>query len=193
MTKEEALELLDDKKLDIEIVNSIYNDFLEDEEVVALVAMNISRKVSVDNPQATASDTMTDLLTKLSSHEDMSVRWAVAKSPHTKPEVLQILAADSVNLVRALVATNANTPIACLDAFMEDEKIVRDGLTGNPNCPQEFLIRLSQDSDKMVKMRVASNPATPKEVLQNLAKAEDKDLCIIAQKALEGTLEGVGK
>lgn len=189
MTKEEALDLLDDKKLDIKIVNSIYNEFLDDDEIVALVAMNISRKTDVDNPQKTASDTMVDLLTKLSSHSDMGVRWAVAKSPHTKAEVLQILSDDEVNLVRALVATNINTPLSCLKKLYNDEKIVKDGLTGNPNTPQEYLIEMAQDSDKMIRMRVASNPSTPKQTLQHLCDDSNEDVAIVAKKALEGTLE----
>jgi len=186
--KEDVLEWLDDVTLPIEQVNEIYNEFMDDDEVVALVAMNISRRTKVDNPEASYSETMVDLLTKLSSSSDMSVRWAVAKSPHTKHGVLEILAKDEVNLVRALVATNKNTPKECLQPFFEDEKIVRDGLSGNPNATETMLEALANDSDKMVRMRVATNPSTPKAVLEHLANDKEDDVVIVAKKALEGTL-----
>ena len=187
MNKEDALELLDDKRLEIQTVEQIYNSF-QDDEVIAMVAMNLSRRTSVDSPGESYSQTMVELLTKLSTHHDMGVRWAVAKSPHTTAEVLEVLSGDSVNLVRALVATNKNTPIECLPKLFEDEKIVKDGLTGNPNTPIEFLEVMAKDSDKMIRMRVASNPSTPKEVLESLQKDSEKDVAIVAQKALDGEL-----
>lgn len=188
MKKEDVLEWLDDVNLDIDQVNEIYNEFMDEDEVVSLVAMNISRRTKVDEPDLSYSQTMVDLLTKLSCHSDMGVRWAVAKSPHTKPEVLKILAKDDINLVRALVATNKNTPIECLNPFFNDEKIVRDGLSGNPNVNKEILNELAKDDDKMVRMRVASNPSTSKDILQSLTNDKEEDVSIVAKKALEGTL-----
>lgn len=188
MKRENALELLDDKEIDIEEVNEIYNEFMEDEEVVALVAMNLSRRTKVEEPELSYSETMVDLLTKLSIHQDMGVRWAVAKSPHTKPEVLRILAKDEVNLVRALVATNKNTPIECLEPLFNDEKIVKDGLSGNPNSSEKILQALAKDSDKMVRMRVASNPSVSKAILEELTNDKEQDVVIVAQKALAGEL-----
>lgn len=188
MKREDVKELLDDIEADIETVNDIYNEYMDDEEIVALVAMNLSRRTKVDQPQLSYSQTMVDLLTKLSCHQDMGVRWAVAKSPHTKPEVLKILASDEVNLVRALVATNKNTPLECLPALFDDEKIVKDGLSGNPNTAEAILEKLAKDSDKMVRMRVASNPAVTEAILKELENDTQEDVAIVAKKALAGEL-----
>ena len=87
--------------------------------------------------------------------------------------------------MRALVATNPNTPVSCLYRFMEDEKIVREGISGNPKAPGELLEKLAQDSDKLVRLRVAENPATPKATLQKLAEDVDKDVSKAAQLRLE--------
>jgi len=181
MQREEALEKLEDKNLPLETVKEIFETFREDMEIVGMVAMNLSLRTSVYDREKGKSPIMTELLVALSEVPDMGSRWAVAKNPHTPAEILRKLAGDEVNLVRALVATNPNTPVECLYAFYEDEKIVRDGISGNPNAPSELLEKLAQDSDKLVRLRVAENPATPKEILAKLAEDLDKDVSKAAQ------------
>lgn len=79
---------------------------------------------------------MVELLTDIANNPvDMGARWAVTKTAHL-PEVLRHLSNDSINLVRALVAANSSTPSDILEKFFNDEKIVRDGLSGNPNTLQ---------------------------------------------------------
>ncbi|BCD63116.1 MULTISPECIES: hypothetical protein [Nitratiruptor] len=185
MQREEALELLEDKNLSLERVKEIFEEFHNDMEIVGMVAMNLSLRTSVYDREKGKSPIMTELLIALSEVPDMGSRWAVAKNPHTPAEILEKLAKDSVNLVRALVATNPNTPTTCLYTFMQDEKIVRDGISGNPNAPQEILEELAKDTDKLVRLRVAENPATPKEILQKLADDVDKDVSKAAQLRLE--------
>ncbi len=185
MQREEALELLEDKNLSLKRVKEIFEAFRNDMEIVGMVAMNLSLRTSVYDREKGKSPLMTELLIALSEVPDMGSRWAVAKNPHTPAEILEKLSRDEVNLVRALVATNPNTPIHCLYQFMEDEKIVRDGISGNPNAPGELLEKLAQDSDKLVRLRVAENPATPKATLQKLAKDLDKDVSKAAQLRLE--------
>ncbi|BCD68907.1 hypothetical protein [Nitratiruptor sp. YY09-18] len=185
MHRDEALEKLEDKNLPLEEVKEIFETFQNDMEVVGMVAMNLSLRTSVYDREKGKSPIMTELLVALSEVPDMGSRWAVAKNPHTPAQILQKLARDEVNLVRALVATNPNTPTECLYDFYEDEKIVRDGISGNPNAPAELLEKLAADSDKLVRLRVAENPATPKEVLQKLAEDVDKDVSKAAQIRLE--------
>ncbi len=185
MQRDEALELLENKALPLEEVKAIFEKFQEDMEVVGMVAMNLSLRTSVYDREKEKSPIMTELLIALSKVPDMGSRWAVAKNPHTPREILEKLAKDEINLVRALVATNPNTPIECLERFMEDEKIVRDGISGNPNAPANILEELAKDSDKLVRLRVAENPATPKEVLEVLANDVDKDVSKAAQIRLE--------
>jgi len=185
MTVNEAREHLDDVELPIDEVKTIFHNFKNNLEIVGMVAMNISRKTSVYDHEKGKSDTLIELLVELSSVDDMGSRWAVAKNHHTPSEILSTLANDEINLVRALVATNPNTPVSILDKLFGDEKIVRDGLSGNINTPLKLLSILADDSDKMVRMRVAENPTTSKEILERLMSDEDKDV----QKAAEVNLE----
>ncbi len=176
------IELLEDKTLPIESVKAIYYPFKDHKEIVGQVAMNLSLRTSVYERDQEYSDTMVELLIDIAKNPvDMGARWAVAKNPHTPTEVLRFLADDEVNLVRALVATNPSTPSDILERFFSDEKIVRDGLSGNPNTPQKLLKILADDSDKMVRMRLAENPGCSKEILNNLLKDSDPDVCKAAE------------
>ncbi|WP_457596089.1 hypothetical protein [Hydrogenimonas sp.] len=181
MDKETALEKLENRNLPLEEVREIFEAFEEDMQVVGQVAMNLSLRTSVYEPEKSAHPIMTELLVRLSGVEDMGSRWAVAKNPHTPVEVLTKLADDEVNLVRALVATNPNTPAEVLQRLFGDEKIVRDGLSGNPNTPAKLLKILADDSDKMVRMRVSENPGTPEEVLEKLTRDGDPNVAKAAE------------
>lgn len=168
MTPQEAMEKLADKTLPIAEVADILEQFDSNNEVENSVVMNLSLRTSVYDRNKEKSDVMEALLQKLAYSKEMSVRWAVAKNPHTPIAILKELAKDSVNLVRALVATNPNTPSSVLQSFFSDEKIVRDGLSGNPSTPQKYLTILADDSDDMVRLRVVENPSTTEEILKKL-------------------------
>lgn len=176
------IELLEDKTLDINDVETIYNAFKDHKEIVGQVAMNLSLRTSVYERDKEFSETMVRLLIDIASNPvDMGARWAVAKNPHTPVEVLRHLANDPINLVRALVATNPATPSDVLEKFFNDEKIVRDGLSGNPNTPAKLLKILSDDNDKMVRMRLAENRGAPKEIVSLLLKDNDPDVSKAAE------------
>lgn len=176
------IELLEDKGLPIENVEQIYNAFKDHKEIVGQVAMNLSLRTSVYERDREYSPIMVRLLIDIASNPvDMGARWAVAKNPHTPVEVLRHLANDSVNLVRALVATNPSTPGDVLEKFFSDEKIVRDGLSGNPNTPPKLLKILADDNDKMVRMRLAENRAAPTEIVTILLNDTDPDVIKAAE------------
>ena len=185
MLAEEAIVWLDSVTLPIETVREIFDAFRDNGQVVGMVAMNLNRRTSVYNSEVGKSDTLVLLLRDLSDVEDMASRWAVAKNHHTPSDVLEKLAKDKINLVRALVATNPNTPASLLGTFFSDEKIVRDGLSGNPNTPEKFLKVLAMDGDKMVRMRVAENPGTPAGILKELLEDKDKDVVKAAEFKLK--------
>ncbi len=181
------IEFLEEKTLPIEEVETIYNAFKTDKQIVGQVAMNLSLRTSVYERDREYSPTMVALLIDIASNPvDMGARWAVAKNPHTPIEVLRHLANDSVNLVRALVAANPSTPSDVLEKFFSDEKIVRDGLSGNPNTPAKLLKILADDNDKMVRMRLAENRSVPAEILQTLLNDADTDVSKAAQANLGG-------
>ncbi len=176
------IEILEDKTLPIEDIKKIYYPLRNHKELVAQVAMNLSLRTSVYDREKEYSETMVELLRDLAVNEaDMGARWAVAKNPHTPEDVLSDLAKDKINLVRALVATNPTTPSNILEKFFSDEKIVRDGLSGNPNTPVKILKILASDSDKMVRMRLAENAKAPKEILKELLKDSDVNVAKAAE------------
>lgn len=171
------IELLEDKALPIEDVSAIYSAFKTDKQLVGQVAMNLSLRTSVYERDKEYSPIMVELLIDIASNPvDMGARWAVAKNPHTPIEVLRHLSTDTINLVRALVAANPSTPSDVLEKFFSDEKIVRDGLSGNPNTPPKLLKILCDDNDKMVRMRLAENRSAPKEILSLLLNDTDQDV-----------------
>lgn len=187
-SKDEAalLEALDNRGLDIKLVQKIYLPFRDNKEIVGQVAMNLSLRTSVYDREKEYSETMVELLRDLAVNEaDMGARWAVAKNPHTPADVLSALANDEVNLVRALVATNPSTPPSVLEKFFGDEKIVRDGLSGNPATPLKILKVLADDADKMVRMRLAENQAAPLDILSKLANDTDQNVAKAAQANME--------
>lgn len=184
---EYLIELLEDKSLPIESVEKIYYANRDDKQIVGQVAMNLSLRTSVYERDKEYSDTMVKLLIDIAGNPiDMGARWAVAKNPHTPVEVLRHLSNDSINLVRALVATNPSTPSDILEKFFSDEKIVRDGLSGNPNTPAKLLKVLSDDNDKMVRMRLAENKAAPVDILKSLLNDTDPDVSKAAEVNLQG-------
>lgn len=181
----QLIECLEDKTLPIEEVQSIYNAFKTDKLIVGQVAMNLSLRTSVYERDREYSPVMVELLIDIASNPvDMGARWAVAKNPHTPIEVLRHLSNDSINLVRALVAANPSTPSDVLEKFFNDEKIVRDGLSGNPNTPAKLLKVLADDNDKMVRMRLAENRSAPQEVITLLLNDTDPDVVKAAEANL---------
>lgn len=180
------LEYLEDKELPIEDVKTIYFALRDNKEIVGQAAMNLSLRTSVYDREKEYSETMVELLKDIASNPvDMGARWAVAKNPHTPVEVLRQLAKDDVNLVRALVATNPSTPSDVLEKFFSDEKIVRDGLSGNPNTPVKLMKIFADDADKMVRMRLAENPNAPEEILNTLLQDGDPNVAKAAEVNLE--------
>lgn len=187
--RDTALEALENRHTPLEQIKEIFERFSDDAEVIGMVAMNLSQRTSVYDRELGKSPIMTELLIALADTKDMGARWAVAKNPHTPPHVLEHLAEDPVNLVRALAATNPNTSPATLEKLFGDEKIVRDGLSGNPSTPVKYLDILADDSDKMVRMRVAENPSTPEETLNKLLNDTDENVI----KAAEAGLKKMGR
>ena len=180
------IELLEDKTLPIEEVKALYYPYRKHKEIVGQVAMNLSLRTSVYERTKEYSATMVELLTDIAKNDvDMGARWAVAKNPHTPVEILRLLAHDKINLVRALVATNPSTPSTVLEKFFSDEKIVRDGLCGNPNTPSKLLKILVNDNDKMVRMRLAENHHASSEIIEQLLRDQDPDVAKAAELNLQ--------
>lgn len=183
--REALLDLAENKESPIEALLAAVTSNPDDIELCATVMITVDQRTSVYDPQQGAHPLLGELLARLALCDDMSVRWGVAKNIHTPVAVLETLAADPVNLVRALVATNPHTPVALLTRLFGDEKIVRDGLSGNRSTPAKYLAVLADDADRMVRLRVADNPSTDPAVLAKLATDNDPDVAKAAQLAQE--------
>lgn len=184
MNYEEAIEKLNDTNIPIGDVRDIFDTFKDNNEIVGMVAMNISRRCSVYDKEQGKSEEMIALLIELSESSDMGSRWAVAKNHFTPIDILEKLSSDPINLVRALVATNPNTPTSTLNKLFSDEKIVRDGLSGNFNTPLKLLNVLANDVDKMVRLRVAENPSTSIDILKSLLDDSEPNVAKAAEVKL---------
>ncbi len=184
-TKEEAIELLELPDTDLDTIYILLKNFPKDTDIESNVAMALSLRTSVYERDKGTHAKMDEMLETLAESDDMQARWAVAKNPHTSEAILLKLAKDPVNLVRALVANNPKTPVTILNELFNDEKIVRDGLTGNPNTPEKLLKLFINENDRMARLRVADNPGATKAVLEALARDEDKDVSTAAKQKLE--------
>ena len=177
---------LENKELPIKEVKALYDSHKDNKVIVGQVAMNLSLRTSVYDRDQGYSEEMVALLCDIATNPvDMGARWAVAKNPHTPVDVLELLAKDEINLVRALVATNPSTPTSVLEKFFSDEKIVKDGLSGNPNTSEKLLKILADDADKMVRLRLAENPSASIQILEKLSKDLDPNVSKAAQIHLE--------
>ncbi|MDD2384126.1 MAG: hypothetical protein PHN18_08045 [Sulfurospirillaceae bacterium] len=185
MTYIEAMEKLSNKTIDIAEVESIYSLWGESTEIQSSIAMNLSLRTSVYDRTQEKSETMLKLLEILANSAEMSVRWAVAKNPHTPLSALEKLSLDNVNLVRALVATNPNTPVSILKKMFNDEKIVRDGLSGNPSTPSKYLAILADDNDAMVRLRVVDNPSCTEAILKKCITDSAENVRLAAHSKLQ--------
>lgn len=120
------------------------------------------------------------------SDDDSHVRYVMAGNPHTSPEILVRLAAESKHQIRARVAENPRTPASALWSLARDfEKEVRIAVSDNPNAPDNILEELAKDSHDDVRLEMASNPALPTHILDILSKDENLYVVDKAKKTLE--------
>ena len=122
------------------------------------------------------------VLKQLAGDEELSIRGGIAGNPATPPEVLKLLASDS--LVCRTVAGNRNTPIEILKTLAADrDPQIRYRVAGNPNTPPEILESLLNDynnsvneNNSLIFEAVAKNPNTPPEILKSLAANSEKQV-----------------
>lgn len=93
---------------------------------------------------------------------DIYVKFALARDPHTAPELLEELSYDEDEGVRWEVAGNLSTPVHVLVRLSKDPALrVRWGVATNDNTPVETLMELAQDKTYDVRRGVEDNPRTP--------------------------------
>ena len=151
-----------------EILDEIRRGRPELEEVTRLVQLNR------DLAAGSASDTSSERLNDLASHDDRQVREAVAQNPRTASETLWRLCGISaqpshrVNTTRAAVAANPACPAALLLRLREDpEPLVRAAVVGNPAGGHKLRDRVGNEMPA-VRCSLICNPATGTETLRTM-------------------------
>jgi 3-methyladenine DNA glycosylase AlkC len=153
-------------------------DEVEAEHLPVISELPFGSDVEKTLHSATSSITGADILEKLSSHNDLEIRCAVAWNNNTSFISLHNLAKDITEEVRFCVASNSSANLDTLLSLSIDEsEFVREQakfkiyeLAGKPNTSPETLAMLAKDVDAYVRSSVAENPNTSPETLAMLAK-----------------------
>ncbi|BAZ10634.1 leucine rich repeat variant [Calothrix sp. NIES-4071] len=119
--------------------------------------------------KANNSDTDSDTLKELSTHEDFYVRRAVATHYNTPTTALSSLASDAEEQIRFYLAANPNTPAETLTQLAFDESgDVRSQVAGNSNTPIDILQELAKDIYIETQRQLVENPNTVASVLEKI-------------------------
>ena len=120
------------------------------------------------------------------------VRHYVAANPNTPPEVLKVLARDSILSILArkdedhevmrMVSGHPNACFRTLSLLSKDgDCFIRAEVARNINTPEIILSILAKDKSRKVRRMVSGHPKTPLEILTFLAR--DKDCWVRANAA----------
>ena len=175
-------------------------DGTDREDVLAGVLLNPSTPADLltylyDNPLREYAtqlamvrvETDVELLAEWVNHEDEYVRRELAHNPHTGPETLTVLAADTGDGVRDAVVCNPACPPAVLTALTQDSFYVHM-VASNPNCAPDTLRELAQASP--LQAIIASNPSCPRDLLESIAVSgsSDRRAAVIGNAACDDSL-----
>ncbi|MDJ0939729.1 MAG: hypothetical protein QNJ00_08180 [Woeseiaceae bacterium] len=96
-------------------------------------------------------------LRKFADHEDGCIRFLVGYNRRTPADVLEKIAADELDWVKAGAAFNPNTPVDALTKLMKSEtEDVLIGLASNPSLTEEMQLELTK-TEKDVVARTLAN------------------------------------
>ena len=110
----------------------------------------------------------------------MTEKLCLAKDVSTPADILEALAVDADESVRASVAANEKCPVEILKKLALDPSVgVRMSVARNRSTPRLVLESLAEDSAKEVRLGVAWNPRCPYEVLKALSKQPNELLPIM--------------
>lgn len=120
--------------------------------------------------------TPVNILEQLAKDPDESVREYLAANPNLPLTSRLELTRDPSFKVRSALArkqSNRSTPIEILESLANDESEgVRALVADNPETPAEILVQLANDSNREIKNKVVANRNTPVEVLERLGLRE---------------------
>jgi len=118
-------------------------------------------------PDAVAANTAAPpkVLARLALHERADVRTAVAGNRAAPAAVLEYLVKDASKEVLYAIAGNQAVAPELLQRLSTRDGAWNMIMAGNPTCPAEVLVRLSQSRNIGTLLAVAANPKTPQATL----------------------------
>jgi Leucine rich repeat variant len=169
----------------LDILLTLTNDgALNNPNFPALERYRVTLENNLANERQNASTLIANLplktklsLTQVVEGSELPAKLAIARDLQTPIDILERLAQDPNEDVRATVASNRSLPLATLLKLADDSsrkvklQLVRQ--QSNRSIPIEILAKLADDPDTDIKTNIASNSNTPTEVLAKLAFVED--------------------
>ncbi|HEY9860440.1 MAG TPA: HEAT repeat domain-containing protein [Candidatus Obscuribacterales bacterium] len=117
------------------------------------------------------------ILQQIAKHPDETVRGVLLEKQDLPMSIRLELTRDPSVSIRSRLACKhpyRETPVQVLEVLALDEsEQVRAFVAENPHTPIEVLVKLANDPSRTVKVKVASNPNTPTTILTRLGLEED--------------------
>jgi hypothetical protein len=143
-----------------------------DEKVIDRL-FEVLRKVELGTHMAaTDPECPKNILEKLITNEDPSVRWDAATNPNIPASVFEKFA--NKDWTSGFSTSNANMPASLLEKVLtERDPSVHSSGASNPNIPASALEKLATNDNLNVRSSAASNPNMPANALEKLATDKD--------------------
>ncbi|MGK7923525.1 MAG: hypothetical protein AB4080_26360 [Trichodesmium sp.] len=148
---------------------------------------------------ARSLQTPINILEQLAEHPDEYVRSALLDNQNLPRATLRELARDSSDSIRRSLGHkhSKHTPVEILEMLADDRSEgVRAVVAENPQTSVETLVKLANDSSNYVKQKLVSNRNTPVEIIERLALEEgifNIDNAKTPAKAIEAVVRKIPK
>lgn len=123
-----------------------------------------------------------DLDKEMSVDPDRWIRWSLADTHQTPPDILVKLVADLDPSVRQAASSNPHMPAQVLEKLASHEDLhIRTGVAMNLSSPPEALNHLAQDTTERVRLAVVRNVSTPSSAIGQLMHDMDHYISTTAE------------
>ena len=106
----------------------------------------------------------------------VDVKITVSRSPDSPQEVLRYLSNDKSKSIKCFVLSNPNTPLDCIDGYIDGEESYKLSIVRNLNLPTDYLDKLSANSSLRVLEYIAGHLNTAEDTLMRLYNRYGKEL-----------------
>lgn len=139
-------------------------------------SINQPRTVEIRLAVARHRSTPSELLTKLSMTNNLSIQIAVAGHPNLSEATAGKLLKKHLRELRRALAGNPKAPVFAMEKLTRDFKDVRVRLAKNPSLPPKLMKRLAGQKEWEVRMAVAQNSNIHSSLLELLSRDKDESV-----------------